>query len=119
MDNGNLEQENVTIVGGGAWGTTLAMLAERAGSRSTLYVRDPDVADVMRERRIHPRSLPGVSLPAAITIESDIGRALEGADVVILAIPTQKLRAALEPMASLLASKVVTSAAKGIVVGTL
>lgn len=119
MDNGNLEQENVTIVGGGAWGTTLAMLADRAGSRSTLYVRDPDVADVMRERRIHPRSLPGVSLPAAITIESDIGRALEDADVVILAIPTQKLRAALEPMASLLASKVVTSAAKGIEVGTL
>lgn len=108
----------VAVVGGGAWGTTLAMVAERAGTPVTLVVRSEEDARVMRNERRHPRSLPGVTLPNALEISTDIQEVLSTADVVILAIPAQKLRNGVTPIADALRGKLVVSAAKGIEVGT-
>jgi glycerol-3-phosphate dehydrogenase (NAD(P)+) len=109
----------VTILGSGAWGTTLAMVAVRAGSMATLIVRDPDTRRVMSMERRHPRSLAGVDLSREIDITDDAERAIAGADLVIVAIPTQQLRGGLRPMADALQGKVVVSAAKGIEVASL
>lgn len=111
--------QRVAVLGGGAWGTTLGLVAHRAGNDVSLYVRNPQQAEAMRRERRHPRSLPGVPIPSGIDIGTEIAAALAGAGIVIVAIPTQKLRAGLEPVAGLLAERIVVSAAKGIEVGTL
>lgn len=117
---GNVQRtRSVTVVGGGAWGTTLAMLAYRAGCRSTLLIRDEGAWRTMRSERRHPHSLPGIVLPEELDISIDPESALEGVDVVILAIPTQKLRGAATGLAGLLRGRIVVSAAKGIEIGTL
>lgn len=111
--------DRVAVVGGGAWGTTLAMLAIRAGCATTLVVRDETACRVMRTERRHPRSLPGITLPDSLAITTDADRAVVDADVVVFAIPTQRLRAGAGALADAVAGKIVVSAAKGIEIGTL
>ncbi len=80
----------VAVVGAGAWGTALALQALRAGARTELWARDP-----LALRHGSPR-LPGVALPAALEVTGTLpGRA----DAILLAVPTQHLRAVLARMA--------------------
>lgn len=109
----------LVVIGSGAWGTTLAMVATRAGTDVALVVRDPEAARLMREERRHPRSLKGIRIPDEVRVETDAGTALAAADVVLLAIPTQKLRDGVAAIADHLPGRVLVSAAKGIEVGTL
>lgn len=109
----------LAVIGGGAWGTTLAIVAARAGTPVTLVVRDRGDGDVLRNERRHPRSLRGVALPASIDVSVDPVGTLAHVDVVILAIPTQKLRAGLMDVGPYLRGKTLVSAAKGIEIDTL
>jgi glycerol-3-phosphate dehydrogenase (NAD(P)+) len=120
--NSGLEQgsrPHVAVIGAGAWGTTLALVSLRAGNPTTLVVRGAKVLAAFRDERRHPRSLPGIEIPVDLIFTQDPVPAIARADVVILAIPTQKLRSAIEPLARALHGKVVVSAAKGIEVSTL
>lgn len=82
--------KHVGIVGGGAWGTTLALQAARAGRRATLWVREPEVAAEIAAGRDNP-FLPGVKMDKAVTATTDLA-ALAGADAFLLAAPAQHLR---------------------------
>lgn len=108
----------VTILGAGAWGTTLALIAHSSGKRTTLVAHHPDDATMMAETRRHPRSLPGITLPEPIRIVS-ASDALDVPDLLVLAIPTQKLRRALGELPASLAGSPIVSAAKGIELGTI
>jgi glycerol-3-phosphate dehydrogenase (NAD(P)+) len=79
---------SVAVIGAGAWGTALALQAHRAGRRVTLWSRDARHAASIAERRTNAR-LPGVALPPEIAVVS----ALPLADLVLLAVPMQHLRA--------------------------
>lgn len=109
---------HLSVIGTGAWGTTLAMVAVRAGTSTTLVARNPDTYAEMVEHRRHPISLAGVEIPAELDISSDPEAAIERADVVLIVVPTQKLRDAVSPIAELLRRKIVVTAAKGIEIGT-
>lgn len=109
----------IGIIGAGAWGTTLSLLSHAAGNSTTLISHRPALADHVRAHRRHPSSLPGVTIPPGITLSTDADRALSGADVVILAVPSQRLRAAVTPLVENLRGKIVVSAAKGLEAGTL
>ncbi len=104
----------VAIVGGGAWGTTLALLALRAGSSATLIVRDPKQADAMTQQRRHPRSLQGIVLPDDLEITAKTDLALDHVDVTVFAVPVQSLRDAVTEVAPRLRGKIVVTAAKGL-----
>lgn len=82
---------NICVIGGGAWGTALAITANRAGANVTLWVREAPVARKVRESRINPY-LPEFPLPEAISVTSEIEDALDGADLVMLVVPSQYLR---------------------------
>jgi len=112
------QKPKLAVVGSGAWGTTLAIAASRAGTETTLVARNPDVYDSLMQQRHHPHSLPGIGLPAGIAVEQRADIAITDAEVVMLVIPTQKLRGAVEPLVDLLEDKVVMTAAKGIEIGT-
>jgi glycerol-3-phosphate dehydrogenase (NAD(P)+) len=110
----------VVIIGAGAWGTTLALVALRAGSRVRLVAHRREMADYMREHRQHPVSLPGVHLPDAIEVMTDRDiEVLPSTSIVVIAISVQHLREALSAWTSRLASARLLSVAKGIDTRTL
>jgi glycerol-3-phosphate dehydrogenase (NAD(P)+) len=104
---------DVAIVGAGAWGTALAIQAARAGSAVTLWARDAATADAIEQSRANPR-LPGIRLPGGIRVTAHLPAQ---ADAILLAVPTQHLRAVVGRMPPSTAPLVVC--AKGLESGTL
>ena len=81
----------IGVLGAGAWGTTLAVVAQRAGRDVVLWARRSLQAATLFARRENLLHLPGVSLDTSIRIAGTIEAALE-ADAVLVALPAQYLR---------------------------
>ncbi|RUX09681.1 glycerol-3-phosphate dehydrogenase, partial [Mesorhizobium sp. M7A.F.Ca.CA.002.14.1.2] len=84
----------VAVLGGGAWGTALALAMLRAGHFVRLYARDPETVAAI-DRGENPRYLPGITLQPGIVATSNIQATLDGADCVLAVTPAQSLRATL------------------------
>jgi len=84
--------ERIGIIGGGAWGTALALTAARAGRRVLLWAREPEIVDGINRDRENAAFLPGVPLAPEIRATSDLAEAAR-ADGVLLVAPAQHLRA--------------------------
>ena len=97
---------DLAVIGAGAWGTALALLAARAGHRVTLWARNPDMAAQMQDTRLAAR-LPGVVLPPEIQVTAT----LPAASLSLLVVPTQHLRGV---AAALPAGGAVLACCKGI-----
>ena len=82
------------MIAAGAWGTALAV-AFSAQHKVTLWTRQSDLAQRMRETRENPRFLPGFALPDALAIDDDFARSIGGAELLIVATPLCGLRATL------------------------
>ena len=109
--------QSVAVIGAGAWGTALAMVAARAGRNVTLWARNPEHATRIASSRDNPR-LPGVRLAPEIIITSDLALAAR-ADMLLIAVPAQHLRGAVNMLASHLEKPVpIIACAKGIEHGT-
>jgi glycerol-3-phosphate dehydrogenase (NAD(P)+) len=112
--------QRVTVLGAGSWGTTFAKVLVDAGRDVVLWARRPEVANAITERRCNPGYLPGVELPASLKCTVDAAEALSGADLVVLAVPAQSLRANLTGWRHLMPRGAgVLSLAKGVELGTL
>lgn len=110
--------ESVAVVGGGAWGTALALVAARAGRAVTLWSRESEVAEAIRTKGENALFLPGVPLPAAIEPTTELARAA-AAEAILLVCPAQHVRAMLEGLAPYLAPGLpLVVCAKGIERGT-
>jgi glycerol-3-phosphate dehydrogenase (NAD(P)+) len=108
---------SVAVIGAGAWGTALADVAARAGRSVTLYARDAAHAARIASTRENPR-LPGAKLAAEIAITNELAPASR-ADIVLIATPSQHLRAAVSHLAPHLRRDTpVIACAKGIEHGT-
>lgn len=82
----------VAVLGAGSWGTTFAKVLADAGGQVTLHARRPELATAIAEFRENPDYLPGIRLPSAVTATTDAQEALDGATIVVLAVPSQSLR---------------------------
>ena len=103
------------VVGATTWGTTLAVLAARAGVPVRLLCRTPDEADRLRQAGEHSRRLPGVPFPTALSVEHDPAVALCEAGLVIVAVPSERFRQNIRRIAGhLCADAVVLSVTKGL-----
>jgi glycerol-3-phosphate dehydrogenase (NAD(P)+) len=107
------------VLGAGSWGTAFAKVLAEAGTDVTIWARRPEVAKAIVTERENPFYLAGVELPR-MRSTNDYAEALAGADVAVLAVPSQTMREnleqckhAIEPDTTLL------SLAKGIETGTL
>jgi glycerol-3-phosphate dehydrogenase (NAD(P)+) len=107
----------LAIVGGGAWGTALALAACRAGNAPVLWARDPDIVAAIERRRENPVYLPGVALDPALAATSDLAAALAGAEAAVVAVPAQFVRAAMPALAA--GARPLLLCAKGIEAGSL
>src|SRR5262249_55185910 len=109
--------DSVAVIGAGAWGTALALVAMRAGRSVTLYARDASHAAHIIPHRANPR-LAGTQLPASLAITNDLAHAGR-ADIILLATPAQHLRGAMNVLAPHLRKETpVIACAKGIEHGT-
>ncbi|MCH7937306.1 MAG: NAD(P)-dependent glycerol-3-phosphate dehydrogenase [Proteobacteria bacterium] len=112
--------KNIAIIGAGAWGTALAMVARRAGRNVILQAHEPEVAEAINGSHENSLFLPGVALDPEIRATNDPGEAAADADAVLLAVPAQFLRAVLAGLSGDLPSRApVVICAKGIEQGTL
>ena len=82
--------QHIAVVGGGSWGTALALVAARAGRDVTLWARDATHAAEMVSERENRRYLPGIRLPEAIAPTAD-HQALSTAEAVLLVVPAQTM----------------------------
>jgi glycerol-3-phosphate dehydrogenase (NAD(P)+) len=107
--------ERVLVLGGGGWGTALALVLNERGAQSTMFVHDAEYGAEMAKSRRNPRYLPGVEIPDRIQITSDPA-ALQGDGVVFNVVPSQFLRAMLQKWKKPLAAgrRVFVTATKGI-----
>ena len=82
---------SVSVLGAGAWGTTLAQVLSDAGNDVVLWGRSSDVIDEINNSRTNKKYLPGITLPANITATGDIAKAMGHSQTLVLAIPAQNL----------------------------
>ncbi len=110
----------VAVLGAGSWGTAFSMVLADGGNDVVIWARREEVADSIRTRRENTDYLPGMELPRTITATHDPEQALAGADVVVLAVPSQSLRTNLPTFVPFLEpDAVLVSLMKGIELGTL
>jgi glycerol-3-phosphate dehydrogenase (NAD(P)+) len=106
-------------MGAGSWGTAFALVLADAGNDVHLWGRRAELCTTINETRENAEYLPGITLPDAIMAHSDPAVALNEAEVVVLAVPSQQLRVNLETWsASIPSDAVMVSLMKGIEVGT-
>lgn len=104
----------VAVVGAGSWGTTLAVVAARAGRKVTLHVRDPAAAARIGAERRNARYLPDVVLPDGVTVTADLGVACREAALILVVVPSQTVRENARALGPVVGEAIVVSAVKGL-----
>ncbi|MBC7462833.1 MAG: NAD(P)-dependent glycerol-3-phosphate dehydrogenase [Actinobacteria bacterium] len=109
----------VTVLGAGAWGTTMAQVLADAGNDVLLWGRNFDVIEEINNSHSNETYIPGVILPSHLRATTQIGEALDHSKIYVLAIPAQNLRAKLEEIQPLIPhDTLIVSTLKGIEVAT-
>ncbi|MCB1674847.1 MAG: NAD(P)H-dependent glycerol-3-phosphate dehydrogenase [Halioglobus sp.] len=85
----------IGVLGGGSWGTTVASLVSR-NAPVTLWARNPQTVREINTRHSNETYLPGATLPQKLTATNDIADVVSGADVIVMAVPSQNFRGVLE-----------------------
>ncbi|MBZ5579212.1 MAG: NAD(P)-dependent glycerol-3-phosphate dehydrogenase [Acidobacteriia bacterium] len=107
--------KSLTIIGGGSWGTALALVLAPRFPQIRLWVYEADLVARMRDTRENDVYLPGFSIPTNIDITSDLAEALAGADVVLSVMPSHLVRGLYQQMLPYLTERMIfASATKGL-----
>jgi glycerol-3-phosphate dehydrogenase (NAD(P)+) len=111
---------NTTIIGGGAWGTALAVHLAHNGHRIDLWLRERELVARINEERRNPIYLPGIPIPEGVTAHANAADALQGSALVLLVVPSAFARALYREIAADIPAGVpLVVAAKGIEERTL
>ncbi|HLL67140.1 MAG TPA: NAD(P)H-dependent glycerol-3-phosphate dehydrogenase [Micromonosporaceae bacterium] len=106
-------------MGAGSWGTAFAKVLADAGGDVTMWARRSALADMISSNHANPEYLPGLRLPDRVSATADASVALDGAELVVLAVPSQTLRSNLAGWAGIVPPDVTwVSLMKGIELGT-
>ena len=84
--------QRVAILGAGGWGTALAVHLARVGHDARLWGRDASLVADMRVRQVNAVYLPDIRFPARLRVTADMAAALDGAEVVVMAVPSHGTR---------------------------
>ncbi|HEY1310116.1 MAG TPA: NAD(P)H-dependent glycerol-3-phosphate dehydrogenase [Pseudolabrys sp.] len=109
--------QNISVLGGGAWGTALAQTCARAGRNVTLWEHEPGNAEQLASKR-ESKFLPGVRFDDGIKVTRALGEATR-ADAILVVVPAQAMRSVIKALAQTMASNTpLIACAKGIEHGT-
>ncbi len=109
--------KKIAIIGGGSWGTALAIVLARSSRphRLALWAHSPDVVELLRTKRVNEIYLPGFALPVEVDVTGALPEALAGAEIVLGVMPSAHARAVYRAMRPHLDPRAVfVSATKGL-----
>jgi glycerol-3-phosphate dehydrogenase (NAD(P)+) len=111
----------IAIIGGGAWGTGLAIVLGRKRShRVRMWVNEPEVCDSINREHVNERFLPGARIPDSVSASNALAGALDGAQTIVSVMPSQHCRALFARMRRLIpGDALIVSATKGLEEGSL
>lgn len=110
----------VGVIGAGSWGTALALLLDANGNDVTVWSYKPEEVKALNETRVHKSKLPGIPLPESMKFTSIMAEAVEGMDVVVLAVPSSTTRTTARNMKPFVKeSQILVNVSKGIEESTL
>ena len=116
----DVSMQRIAVLGGGAWGTALAVHLARLGREVSLWARDGALVAEMAAARENRTYLPGVAMPATLRPTADMEQALRGAACVVSAVPSHGTRGVIRAARAVLpAGTTVVSATKGLETETL
>ena len=92
MQEMSAEARRIAVVGGGAWGSALAIHGSRSGHEVRLWIREAELVRRLVERRDNPLYLPGVRFPRAVQPCDDLAHAVQDAELVVAVVPSQYAR---------------------------
>jgi glycerol-3-phosphate dehydrogenase (NAD(P)+) len=111
---------NLAIVGGGSWGTALAVALSPRFDSTRLWVHNKALAEEIARTRLNSAYLPEIFIPEAIQVTGEVGAAVEGSDVVLVVAPSQYVHEVARQFADYLSpNTVLVSAVKGIEANSL
>jgi len=109
----------VAIIGTTTWGTTLGIMLARRGIEVSLWARTGEEAEKLNEARENNARLPGVAFPQGLSATSSVAGAVGGASLVIVAVPSQAMRANMRQLRGHVDEATpILSATKGLEVGS-
>jgi len=112
--------KRLAVIGGGAWGTALAIVLAPRFERVHLWVYESDVAQRTQSERQNFAYLPGFAVPENVSVTHALGIALEHAEVVLSVMPSHHVRGIYAQMLPFLTGQMIfVSATKGLEVGTI
>ena len=85
----------VAMIGAGSWGTALALVLNDNKHQVSCWTIDEDTINDVKSKKENTKYLPGIPIPESITFTSDLGKVLQGAELIINAVPSQVTRKAL------------------------
>ena len=107
------------VIGAGSWGTAFAQVLVDSGTETTICARRAELAEAITKTHENPDYLPGISLASGLRATADPEEALQDAEIVVLAVPSQTLRANLENLVDVQPrSATLVSLMKGVELGT-
>lgn len=111
----------IAVIGAGAWGTSLAIVAGRSGRHQVcLWAYEKEVCASLNQSRVNDLFLPGFQVPSSVKATNDLREALAGTEIVVSVMPSHHCRRTFEHMAQwLLPQMLFVSATKGIENDTL
>jgi glycerol-3-phosphate dehydrogenase (NAD(P)+) len=119
-DSTSHDSKQVAVIGAGSWGTALALVAARNKHRVRLWAREREVAEGINAAHTNPFYLSDIELPENIRATTSLEEAVEGAEFVLLVVPSHAMREMVSRLSPLLAREtVLVSAAKGVENDTL
>ena len=112
--------KNICVVGDGGWGTTLAVLLAKKDYSVVVWGAFPEYVETLKSARENVKFLPGVRIPDGVKFTASLADALKGAELVVLAVPSQFMRGVLTMLKMEdLSDKPFVSVTKGIENSTL
>ena len=102
----------ITVLGAGAWGTAMARLLHQGGNEVTLWGHITEWLDEIRQTGRNDRFLPGIEVARELVLQSDLPHAIEGAECIVVAVPSQPFREVTKKLGRF--SGVIVSLTKGI-----
>ena len=106
----------LAVLGAGSWGTALACSLGQTGHDVRLWARRADAAEALSTTRRNETYLPGATIPPSVTPTADLAAAVDGAQIWVVAVPSQAVRGLLADLAPFVGADAPTlvSVAKGI-----
>ena len=82
----------IAVMGSGSWGTGFGMVLADAGGDVAMWAREPEVVEDINHRHVNSLYHEGIELPPTMWASQSVSEVLRGAEIVVLAIPSQTLR---------------------------